>query len=108
MLEIHNSYLVLYVIGIIIMCVNLIRCICCKKGHLFNPAEMEEKRDEKTFLKIRGLYGISQSVMLVIYVICFFNFKNFAVALVGFLFGNLVPVAFVNLYDSYLHKREKQ
>lgn len=106
MIQIHDSYVVMYLCGILVMCINVIRSICCKKGHLFNSPDMEEKMDEKNFFKIRLIYGISQSVFLALFILCFIYLKSFAVAFLGTLFGNLVPICLVNLYDIYLDWRE--
>lgn len=49
MFGIHGSYLAIYLIGIILMIANLIQCICRPQGKFFNPSEIEEKKDKKTF-----------------------------------------------------------
>lgn len=104
----HGSYYVIYIVGIILMIVNLIRGFFRPKGKMFNPAEIEEKRDEKTFIKIRVLYNVSQIIMLILFVVCSFNYKNYAVAVVGLFVGNILPIALVFLYDSYLTMREQR
>lgn len=108
MVGIHGSYLAIYIVGIILMIVNVIRSICRPKGKLFNPSELEEKKDEKAFIKIRALYGVSQIIMLILFVICFFNFRNYAVAIIGLFVGNMLPIALVFLYDFYLNMQEKK
>lgn len=108
MVGIHGSYFVIYIVGIILMIVNLIQSICRSKGKFFNPSELEERRDEKTFIKIRALYGVSQTIMLILFVICFVKFKNYVVAIVGLFVGNILPIALVYLYDFYLNMREKR
>lgn len=70
-MEIHGGYMLIYIVGIVLMIVNIIRSIFRPKGKFFNPPEIEEKKDEKTFIKIRTLYGVSQIIMLVLYVVCF-------------------------------------
>ncbi len=104
----HGSYLVVYIVGIILMIVNIIQGICRSKGKFFNPPEIEEKRDARTFIKIRVLYTISQTVMLILFMVCFFNFRSYAVAIIGLFVGIILPIALVYLYDSYLNMREKR
>ncbi len=108
MMGIHGSYLVIYIVGIVLMIFNLLQCIFRPKGKFFNPPEMEEKRDDKTFIKMRTLYGVSQIIMLILFVICFLNFKNYVAAIIGLSVANLLPVALVYLYDVYLNMREKR
>ncbi len=108
MIGIHGSYLIIYIVGIILMIVNFLQCIFRPKGKFFNPPEMEEKRDDKTFIRMRTLYGSSQIIMLILFVACFFNFKNYVVAIIGLSVANLLPVALVYLYDIYLNMREKR
>jgi hypothetical protein len=107
MIEIHDSYVVLYLVGILLMFINIIRSICCKKGHLFNPPDVEEKMDEKTFFRIRLLYGISQAVFLVLFILCFLYFKSFFVSFIGLFLGNYLPICLVELYDLYLRHKAK-
>lgn len=108
MAGIHGSYLAIYIVGIILMIANVIRSICRPKGRLFNPSELEEKKDEKTFIKIRTLYSVSQIIMLVLFMICFLNFKNYVVALVGLFVGNMLPIGLVFLYDFFLNMRDRE
>lgn len=107
-MEIHGSYLLIYIVGIALMIVNIIQSICLPKGKFFNPSEIEIKRDDKTFVKIRTLYGISQIILLLLFIFCFLNFKNYIVAIVGLFVGNMLPIALVYLYDFYLNVREKR
>lgn len=106
-MEIHDSYVVIYIVGSILMIVNIVRSICRPKGKMFNPSEIEEKRDDKTFVRIRVLYCVSQIIMLILFVVCYFNFKNYGAAIFGLFVGNILPIALVYLYDSYLNMREK-
>lgn len=107
-MEIHGSYLLLYIVGIILMIVNIIQSICLPKGKFFNPSQMEEKRDDKTFVRMRVLYAVSQIIMLILFVICFLNFKNYVVAIIGLSVGNMLPIMLVYLYDSFLNMKEKK
>lgn len=108
MVGIHGSYLVIYIVGIIMMTVNLIQSFCRSKGKFFNPPELEEKKDEKTFIKIRAIYSVSQIIMLILFVVCFFKFKNYVVAVIGLFVANMLPIALVYMYDLYLSTREKR
>ena len=95
MLGIHGFCDVLYIVGIIMMIVNIIQSIFAKKGHFFNPSEIEMTKDDKTVAKMRLIYRISQGVMLVLFVFCFIRFKDYIVALVCFTVGNILPVGLV-------------
>ena len=107
-MEIHGSYLLLYGVGIILMIVNIIQSICRPKGKIFNPPQMEEKRDDKTVFRMRMLYAVSQGISLIGFVICAFNFHNYVVAIIGLTVGNILPIVLVMLYDSYLNMRENK
>ena len=107
-MEIHGSYLLIYIVGIVMMIVNIIQSICLPKGKFFNPPQIEEKRDEKTFIKIRTLFAVSQIIMLILFVVCFLNFKNYIVAILGLSVGNMLPIVLVYLYDFYLNMKEKR
>lgn len=107
-MEIHGSYLLLYGVGIILMIVNIIQSICRPKGKIFNPPQMEEKRDDKTVFRMRMLYAVSQGILLIGIVICAFNFHNYVVAIIGLTVGNILPIVLVMLYDSYLNIRENK
>ena len=107
MLGIHGFCDVLYIVGIIMMIVNIIQSIFAKKGHFFNPSEIEMTKDDKTVAKMRLIYRISQGVMLVLFVFCFIRFKDYIVALVCFTVGNILPVGLVYAYDFYLTSRAK-
>ena len=107
-MEIHGSYLLIYIVGIVMMIVNIIQSICLPKGKFFNPPQIEAKRDEKTFIKIRTLFAVSQIIMLILFVVCFLNFKNYIVAILGLSVGNMLPIVLVYLYDSYLNMKEKR
>lgn len=107
-MEIHGSYLLLYGVGIILMIVNIIQSICRPKGKFFNPPQMEEKRDDKTVFKMRMLYAVSQGILLLGFVICAFNFQNYAVAIIGLTVGNILPIVLVILYDSFLNMQENK
>lgn len=107
-MEIHGSYLLIYIVGFVMMIVNIIQSICLPKGKFFNPPQIEEKRDEKTFVRIRALFAVSQIIMLILFVVCFLNFKNYVVAILGLSVGNMLPIVLVYLYDCYLNMREKR
>ena len=107
-MEIHGSYLLINIVGIVMMIENIIQSICLPKGKFFNPPQIEEKRDEKTFIKIRTLFAVSQIIMLILFVVCFLNFKNYIVAILGLSVGNMLPIVLVYLYDSYLNMKEKR
>lgn len=107
MAGIHGSYAAIYIVGIILMLVNILQSIFRKKGYLFNPPAMEEAMDEKTFLRIRVLYGVSQSVMLLLFLLCFIYVKNYVAALFGLFAGCLLPIALVFLYDMYLSRQNE-
>lgn len=107
-MEIHGSCLLLYGVGIILMIVNIIQSICRPKGKFFNPPQMEEKRDDKTVFKMRMLYAVSQGILLLGFVICAFNFQNYAVAIIGLTVGNILPIVLVMLYDSFLNMQENK
>lgn len=107
-MEIHGNCLLLYGVGIILMIVNIIQSICRPKGKFFNPPQMEEKRDDKTVFKMRMLYAVSQGILLLGFVICAFNFQNYAVAIIGLTVGNILPIVLVMLYDSFLNMQENK
>ncbi len=107
MFESHGGYFVLYVVGIIVMIVNIAQCIFCKKGEFFNPPEMELKKDDKTFVKMRLYYGVSQTIMLVLLIVCFVKFKNYPMAIISSVVGNFLPIVIVYLYDSFLNQKEE-
>ena len=103
-MEIHGSYLIIYVVGIVLMIINIIQCICRPKGKFFNPPQMEDK----TVRKMRTIYGVFQSILLILFVICFVKFKSYVVAIIGLSIGNILPIMLVFLYDSYLNIRERE
>ncbi len=99
--------MVIYFLGFLLMGINIIRCICSEKGKLFNPEQLEKSKSDDEFIKMRILYGVSQGIMLVLFIWCFVKFKNYAAAIIGLLVGVELPIVLVSLYDSYLRRFAK-
>ncbi|MCM1245535.1 MAG: hypothetical protein NC293_07825 [Roseburia sp.] len=104
---IYNSDTVIYLLGMLLMSINIIRSIWSKKGMLFNPSQLEKTKDDRAFIKIRILYSVSQGIMLILFLFCFVMFKNYVAAIIGFVAGELLPIVLVLLYDSYLNYRQQ-
>ena len=94
------TYMIVYLLGTVFMVANIFRCLWSKQ--LFNPPSLEESKDETERMKVRIIYGVAQGVMLIIYIVCFINFKNLAASMIGFAAGVLLPIAIVFLFDMYL------
>ena len=97
-----ETYIIVYLLGTVFMVANMFRCIWSKQ--LFNPPSLEESKDESDRMKVRIIYGVTQGIMLILYIICFVNFKNLTAAMIGFATGVLLPIAIVFLFDMYLER----